>query len=164
MKRTEEQRPSAPRGQSTSSVSPNATCTATGGSQRPLSTAATAVATFLARTGKSMDEIRAIVVRDYYPLDFTLDEIRPTYEFDESCQGSVPQALEAFFESTSFEDAIRNAVSIGGDSDTLAAITGAVAGAFYGVPEDIRKKAETFLDEHLLKTLHDFEQMSMATI
>ena len=125
---------------------------------------ATAVATFLARTGKSMDEIRAIVVRDYYPLDFTLDEIRPTYEFDESCQGSVPQALEAFFESTSFEDAIRNAVSIGGDSDTLAAITGAVAGAFYGVPEDIRKKAETFLDEHLLKTLHDFEQMSMATI
>ena len=66
---------------------------------------ATAVATFLARTGKSMEEIRAVVVRDYYPLDFTLDEIRPTYEFDVSCQGSVPQALEAFFESKSFEDA-----------------------------------------------------------
>lgn len=119
---------------------------------------ATAVATFLARTGKSMDEIKAVIVRDYYPLDFTLDEIRPGYEFDVSCQGSVPPALEAFFESTSFEDAIRNAVSIGGDSDTIAAITGAVAGAYYGVPEDIREKAERFLDPCLLETLHAFER------
>lgn len=119
---------------------------------------ATAVATFLARTGKSMDEIKAVIVRDYYPLDFTLDEIRPAYEFDVSCQGSVPQALEAFFESTSFEDAIRNAISIGGDSDTIAAITGAVAGAYYGVPEDIREKAERFLEPCLLETLHVFER------
>ena len=119
---------------------------------------ATAVATFLARTGKSMEEIKEVVVRDYYPLDFTLDEIRPGYEFDVSCQGSVPPALEAFFESTSFEDAIRNAISIGGDSDTIAAITGAVAGAYYGVPEDIREKAETFLDAHLLETLYAFER------
>ncbi|MBR4171582.1 MAG: ADP-ribosylglycohydrolase family protein [Kiritimatiellae bacterium] len=119
---------------------------------------ATAVATFLARTGKSKDEIRAIIMRDYYLLDFTLDEIRPTYEFDVSCQGSVPQALEAFFESTSFEDAIRNAISIGGDSDTIGAITGAVAGAFYSIPDDIRAKAETFLDNRLLETLSVFEQ------
>ena len=119
---------------------------------------ATAVATFLARTGKSKDEIRAVVVRDYYQLDFTLDEIRPAYEFDVSCQGSVPQALEAFFESTSFEDAIRNAISIGGDSDTIGAICGAVAGAFYGVPDEIRAKAETFLEEPLRQTLHNFEQ------
>ena len=119
---------------------------------------ATAVATFLARTGKSKDEIRAVFVRDYYPLGFTLDEIRPTYEFDVSCQGSVPQALEAFFESTSFEDAIRNAISIGGDSDTIGAICGAVAGAFYGVPDEIRAKAETFLEEPLRQTLHNFEQ------
>ena len=119
---------------------------------------ATAVATFLARTGKSMDEIKEVVVRDYYPLDFTLDEIRPGYEFDVSCQGSVPPAVEAFFESTSFEDAIRNAISIGGDSDTIAAITGAVAGAYYGVPEDIREKAERFLDPCLLETLHAFER------
>ena len=119
---------------------------------------ATAVATFLARTGKSMDEIKAVIVRDYYPLDFTLDEIRPGYEFDVSCQGSVPPALEAFFESTSFEDAIRNAISVGGDSDTIAAITGAVAGAYYGVPEDIREKAERFLDPCLLETLHAFER------
>lgn len=118
---------------------------------------ATAVATFLARTGKSMEEIKAVVVRDYYPLDFTLDEIRPTYEFDVSCQGSVPQALEAFFESNSFEDAIRNAISIGGDSDTIGAICGAVAGAYYGVPADIREKAESFLGQYLLETLHAFE-------
>ena len=120
---------------------------------------ATAVATFLARTGKSMEEIREVMVRDYYPLDFTLDEIRPKYEFDVSCQGSVPQALEAFFESSSFEDAIRNAISIGGDSDTIGAICGAVAGAFYGVPDEIRAKAETFLTPHLLEALHGFERM-----
>ena len=123
---------------------------------------ATSVATFLARTGKTMDEIRAVVVRDYYPLDFTLDEIRLTYEFDVSCQGSVPQALEAFFESTSFEDAIRNAISIGGDSDTIGAICGAVAGAYYGVPDDIRAKAESFLDGRLLETLHDFERIFVS--
>ena len=65
-------------------------------------------------------------------MDFTLGEIRPTYHMDESCQRSVPQALEAFFESTSFEDAVRNAVSIGGDSDTIAAIAGSVAEAYWG--------------------------------
>ena len=119
---------------------------------------ATAVATFLARTGAPMAEIKAVVVRDYYPLDFTLDEIRPAYGFDVSCQGSVPQALEAFFESTSFEDAIRNAISIGGDSDTIGAICGAVAGAYYGVPADIREKAEDFLDPFLVETLRSFER------
>ena len=118
---------------------------------------ATAVATFLARIGKPKEEIKSVIIRDYYPLDFTLDEIRSDYEFDVSCQGSVPQALEAFMESTSFEDAIRNAVSIGGDSDTIAAICGAVAGAFYGVPDDIRTKAAAFLPSHLLETLHSFE-------
>ena len=118
---------------------------------------ATAVATFLARIGKPKEEIKSVIIRDYYPLDFTLDEIRSDYEFDVSCQGSVPQALEAFMESTSFEDAIRNAVSIGGDSDTIAAICGAVAGAFYGVPDDIRTKVAAFLPSHLLKTLHSFE-------
>ena len=120
---------------------------------------ATAIATFFARTGKSMEEIREVIVRDYYPLGFTLDEIRPTYKFDVSCQGSVPQALEALFESTSFEDAIRNAISIGGDSDTIGAICGAVAGAFYGVPDDVRTKSETFLTPHLLEVLHGFERM-----
>ena len=72
-------------------------------------------------------------------------------------RGQFPPALEAFFESTSFEDALRNAISIGGDSDTIGAICGAVAGAYYCVPDDIREKAEVFLPPHLLETLHSFE-------
>lgn len=118
---------------------------------------ATAVAIFLARSGKNLLEIRDYITKNYYPLNFSLDEIRDNYEFNESCQGTVPQALEAFFESKNFEDAIRNAISIGGDSDTIAAITGGIAGAYYGIPTDIRKHALTFLDERLLKILVDFE-------
>lgn len=120
---------------------------------------ATAVCVFLARQGKSKDEIKAFVNEHYYPMDFTLDEIRPGYSFDVSCQGSVPQALEAFFESTSFEDAIRNAISIGGDSDTIGAICGAVAGAYYGVTDDIRTKAMTFLTQHLAVVLERVESV-----
>ena len=118
---------------------------------------ATAVAVFLARKGYSMPEIRNLILKNYYPIDFTLDEIREHYTFDVSCQGSVPQALEAFFESVDFEDAIRNAISIGGDSDTIAAITGAVAGAYYDVPLSIRSSALTYLDETLKSILATFE-------
>lgn len=125
---------------------------------------ATAVAVYLARTGKSLLEIQDYIVKNYYPIDFTLDSIRSTYQFNETCQNTVPQALEAFFESTDFEDAIRNAISIGGDSDTLAAITGAVAEAYYGVPAPIRKLALTFLDKRLLKILMDFESLYPAKI
>lgn len=107
---------------------------------------ATAVATFMALHGASKEEIRDVIINGYYNMDFTLDEIRDTYEFNESCQDTVPQALQAFFESESFEDAIRNAISIGGDSDTLGAIAGAVAGAFYGVPEEIEERAMMYLD------------------
>ena len=78
---------------------------------------ATAVAVYLAKTGKDIQEIRDYINQHYYTMDFTLDEIRDTYRFNESCQGTVPQALQAFFESTDFEDAIRNAISIGGDSE-----------------------------------------------
>ena len=84
-----------------------------------------------------------------YDLSRTLDEIRPAYRFDETCQGTVPQAITAFLESTDFEDAIRNAISLGGDSDTLAAITGSIAEAAYGIPEWIKKKAFSYLDEPL---------------
>ena len=119
---------------------------------------ATAAAIFLARSGKTREEIREYIVRNYYPLNFTLDEIRPTYTFDVSCQGSVPQALEAFFESESFEDAIRNAISIGGDSDTIAAITGGVAEAFYGVPEEIRDMALSYLDDTEMEILIAFSE------
>lgn len=119
----------------------------------------TTVAIYMAREGKSILEIRDYIDKHYYPMDFTLAGIRDTYEFNETCQNTVPQAIMAFLESTDFEDAIRNAISIGGDSDTIAAITGAIAEAYYGIPTEIRKHALTFLDERLLKILVDFENI-----
>lgn len=118
---------------------------------------ATAGAVFLARSGADMDEIKKYIAQ-YYTIDFTLDEIRPTYKFDVTCQGTVPQAMQAFFESESFEDAIRNAISIGGDSDTLATITGAVAEAYYGIDEDMKETALSYLDERLLDITKRFEK------
>ena len=117
---------------------------------------ATAGAVFLARTGATMEDIRKYISQ-YYTIDFTIDEIRPIYDYDITCQGTVPQAMEAFFESDSFEDAIRNAISIGGDSDTLAAITGAVAEAYYGIPEDLKETALSYLDDRLLNIVERFE-------
>lgn len=117
---------------------------------------ATAVSIYLARSGCSIEEIQQHISTKYYPMDFTLDEIRDTYEFNETCQDTVPQALKAFFESLDFEDAIRNAISIGGDSDTLAAITGGIAEAYYGVPQDIKDKALEYLDEDLLQIVNRF--------
>ena len=118
---------------------------------------AVAVAMYLARTGSSLPEIRDYINAHYYAIDYKLDDIRETYRFDVSCQGSVPQALEAFFESADFEDAIRNAVSIGGDSDTIAATTGSVAEAYYGVPAALREKAVSYLTADLLEILQAFE-------
>lgn len=118
---------------------------------------ATAVAIYMARTGSNILDIQDYINKHYYTINFKLDDIRDTYEFNATCQGSVPQALEAFFESTGFEDAVRNAISIGGDSDTIAAITGSIAEAYYGIPTDIRSYALTFLDDTLLKILTDFE-------
>ena len=111
---------------------------------------AVASAIYLARTGKSIVEIKEYIKNKYYDINFILDEIRPTYKFDVTCKGSVPQALEAFFESENFEDAIRNAISIGGDSDTIASITGSIAEAYYGVDEDTIKMALSYLDDDLL--------------
>lgn len=110
---------------------------------------AVAIAIYMARMGCSKDQIREKIERLYYPLDFTLEGIRDTYKFNETCQGTVPQAIQAFLESTSFEDAIRNAISIGGDSDTLAAIAGGIAEAYYGVPEELKQKALSYLDAEL---------------
>ncbi len=117
-----------------------------------------AVAIFLARQGKSKQEI-FVEMNKYYKLNFTLDEIRENYRFDVTCQGTVPQALVAFFESTDFEDAIRNAISIGGDSDTIGAITCSIAGAYYGVPANIKTRAKSYLDNTLKKILEDFEAL-----
>lgn len=94
---------------------------------------ATAACIFLARQKRSQTEIQTYVESTFgYDLSQPLERLRPTYTFDVSCQGSVPAAIRAFLESTSFEDAVRNAVSLGGDSDTQACITGAIAHAFYG--------------------------------
>lgn len=113
-----------------------------------------AMAIFLARQGKTMREIRRFVEQNYYTIDFTLDEIRDTYQFNETCQNTVPQAFEAFFEAKDFEDAVRNAISIGGDSDTLAAITGGMAEAYFGVPQPLREEAEKYLDNDTYRPLY----------
>ena len=114
---------------------------------------ATTACIYLSREGKSKEEIREYINDNYYQLDFSLDEIRPSYSFDVSCQGSVPQAIEAFLESETFEDAIRNAISIGGDSDTIAAITGSIAQAYYGIDEKLIDEARKYLDDYLLSMI-----------
>jgi len=110
---------------------------------------AVAMAVFMARSGATKTEIRDKINSSYYPLNFTIDEIRDTYKFNETCQETVPQAIEAFLESECFENAIRTAISLGGDSDTVAAITGSIAEAYYGVPLEIRDKALSYLDNEL---------------
>ncbi|HKM10719.1 MAG TPA: ADP-ribosylglycohydrolase family protein [Bacilli bacterium] len=118
---------------------------------------AVACAIFLAREGKTQAEIKDFINSNYYDLNFTLADIRETYEFDVSCQESVPQAIVAFLEANSFEDAIRNAISIGGDADTIAAMTGSIAEAYFSIPEAISNKALTYLDEYQLDILQRFE-------
>jgi ADP-ribosylglycohydrolase len=111
---------------------------------------ATAAAIFLARTGSTKADIKEYIAATFhYDLSRSVDEIRPTYRFNESCQETVPQAIACFLESTDFEDAIRNAISLGGDSDTLACIAGGIAQAFYGVPAAIADRAMSILDEDL---------------
>ncbi len=115
---------------------------------------ATVVSIYMARHGATEEEIRQKINENYYSLNFTINEIRDTYKFNETCQGTVPQAIVAFLESTSFEDAIRTAISVGGDSDTVAAIAGSIAEAYYGVPDDIKEKALTYLDTKL-RSIYD---------
>lgn len=117
---------------------------------------AVAAAVFLARTGKSKEEIRAYIDAKYYPLNFTIDEIRPTYTHSMTCEGSVPQAIVAFLDSDGFEDAIRNAVSLGGDGDTQAAIAGAIAEAYYGIPDELYERAIEYVDEPLLEEIEGY--------
>ena len=112
---------------------------------------ATAAAIFLARSGKSKDSIKDSLERMFgYDLSQRLDDLRPTYRFDESCQGTVPPALIAFLESSDYEDAVRKAISLGGDADTLACITGTVAEAYYGgVLAHIATRTLAALDDRL---------------
>lgn len=123
---------------------------------------ATAVAIFLANSGDyDIPDIKKYIEQYYYKNNFTLDEIRDTNLFNETCQVTVPQALQAFYESKNFEDSIRNAISIGGDSDTIACITGSIAEAFYGIPKDLEKKALSFLDGILKNIYFEFNKKFM---
>ena len=110
--------------------------------------------------GFGKEQIRARIAEEFnYDLNRAVDEIRPTYSFDISCQGTVPEAIIAFLDSVSYEDAIRNAVSLGGDSDTQACITGGIAEAFYGgVPDNIRKQALDRLPSDLFEIVENFCQ------
>ena len=120
---------------------------------------ATAAAIFLARTGHSKPEIRQYVEQTFgYDLSRTCDEIRPGYRHVETCQQTVPEAIIAFLESNSFEDALRNAVSLGGDSDTLACITGGIAEAFYGMPSELKQETLKRLPEERRAAYELFRQ------
>jgi type I restriction enzyme M protein len=120
---------------------------------------ATAVAIVMARKGKSKTEIRA-AMEEYYDLSMTVDRYRREWQGHgkEICQISVPQALVCFFEGEDYEDVIRNCISIGGDSDTIAAITGIIAEAAYGIPDWIKEKAYSFLDEPLKDVLRRWKK------
>jgi ADP-ribosylglycohydrolase len=121
---------------------------------------AVASAIFLARTGHDKADIQNFVQRRFgYNLTKSLDEIRPTYQFDSSCQGSVPQAITVFLESVDFEDAIRKAISLGGDSDTIACITGSIAEAHYKIiPETLLDKVNLILDFGLQRVIQTFNE------
>ena len=120
---------------------------------------ATAAAVFWARHVRDKEEIRRLLAERFgYDLGFTLDQIRPTYRFNETCQQTVPQAVVAFLESTGYEDAIRNAISLGGDADTLACITGGIAEAYYGVPEDLSRQCLDRLDNGLAAVVQRFRE------
>ena len=121
---------------------------------------ATAAAIFLARSGHSKEDIREQIAQRFgYDLERTLAEIRPHYRFDVTCQGSVPESIIAFLESDDYEDAIRNAISLGGDADTMACITGGIAEAAYGgVPQDIADEALERLDPRLREVVEAFEE------
>ena len=120
---------------------------------------ATADAIYLARLGSSKDEIREhIEIRYDYDLDRTVDEIRPYYSFDVSCQGCVPESIICFLEAKDYEDTIRNCISLGGDADTMAAIAGGIASAYWEVPRNILYKTIHRLDYDLLNVLIEFDE------
>ena len=123
---------------------------------------ATAAAIFLARTGRSKEEIKDYVSKNFgYDLNRTCDEIRPTYKFDVTCQGSVPESIICFLESKDYEDCVRLAVSMGGDADTMGAIAGSIAAAYYGeIPEGILEKCWSKLPEDIQEIIEDFRKFT----
>ena len=123
---------------------------------------ATAAAIFLARTGRSKEEIKNYISESFgYDLNRTYDQIRPGYKFDITCQGSVPESIICFLDSKDYEDCVRLAVSMGGDADTMGAIAGSIAAAFYGViPETILEKCWSKLPEDIKEIIEDFRKFT----
>ena len=115
-----------------------------------------AVTLYLARNVKDLPFIRDYIRQHYYKMNFNLSTLHSSYSWSERCEGVIPQAMVAFFESTSFEDAIRNAISIGGNSHYVATITGALAEAYYGISEEIKQQAIPYIPETLLEIVSDF--------
>jgi type I restriction enzyme M protein len=133
---------------------------------------ATAAAVYLAKTRHSIKDIRIYIHENFYPMDRTLDEIRPTYKFEATCQKSVPESIIAFLESESYEDAIRKVISLGGDADTMGAITGSIAWTFYrfqsndGLTEDmleLQNLANDFMPEDFIRTVDGFDRLCWDT-
>jgi ADP-ribosylglycohydrolase len=120
---------------------------------------ATALAIFMARKGARKEEIHERISTQFaYDLNRTVDEIRPNYKFEVSCQKSVPESIICFLDSTSFEDCIRNCVSLGGDADTMGAIAGGIAEAYYGVPKEIEENIDGYLSEEFRIILKRFRE------
>lgn len=121
---------------------------------------AVTTAIFMARKRYDKKEIKDYIAHEFgYDLDFTLDEIRPYYKFNETCQDTVPQAIVAFLESKNFEDAIKLAISLGGDADTLAAITGSIAEAYYDIPARLIRKAKAFLPAEFINVVEQINSL-----
>lgn len=120
---------------------------------------ATAVAEWMALNGNSKEEIRKYIDENYYPMNYDENDLFENYKFEGSCQETVPQCIFAFLVSNSYEDAIRKVISWGGDTDTMGAITGGIAGAYYGVPREIENQGLKYLDERMLKIVKDFNKI-----
>ena len=121
---------------------------------------AVALAIYMCRMGKSKEKVREDISTKYaYNLNRIVDEIRPTYKFEVSCDKSVPESIICFLDSNSFEDCIRNCISLGGDADTMAAIAGGIAEAYYGsVPKEIEEKVYGYLNDEFIEVLNRFKK------
>ena len=133
---------------------------------------ATAAAVYLAKTRHTRQEIREFIHENFYPMDRALDEIRPTYKFEPTCQKSVPESIIAFLESESYVDAIRKVISLGGDADTMGAITGSIAWAYYCVQSEndlpidmymLQKMAQSYLPDNFIQTIEEFKLLCSDT-
>lgn len=122
---------------------------------------ATASAIYMARTGRTKEEIAEYIIKEFgYNLMRSCDDIRPRYQFNETCQGTVPEAIICFLEGESFEDVIRNAVSLGGDADTLAAIAGSIAEGYYKIPDNLIAEADSRIPDSFKHTIRKFQKRS----